>query len=100
MKSHKIVLSPLLDGILEALMTFSIGTFSRKQVQPCHCEYRDEGVLVYCNKTVNGSAKYEYHSKINIVTAAANVVAKIHSYGNVLNDECGTCFRGVWNMIE
>ena len=34
------------------------------------------------------------------MTAAANVVAKIYSYANVLNDGCGTCLHGVWNIIE
>ena len=90
----------MLGSILEALMTFGTGTFSRKQVQPCHCKHRNEGALVYCNKTVNGSAKYEYHSKINNVKSVVNVAAKICSYANVLNDGYVTCFHVVCNMIE
>ena len=73
-------------------MTFGIGTFSIKQVQPCHCEHCDKAALIYCNKTVMSQLGMNIIQMIHNVTVVANVVAKTYSYAIVFNDGCGTCF--------
>ena len=51
-------------------------------------------------KHLMGQPNMNIIQMIHNVTAAAKVVAKIYSYANVLNDGCGTCLHGVWDMIE